>query len=307
MIFIDPNTSKLVSAKRAFHEGMRGFVETRITKALNSYSCDCKARDFFQHIISDKLDDILIGKPGELLKVNEDLLPYIRSSSEVKKAIKYVFHYDTFTTKATSRYDAYQLAESLDIRTCPYCNRNYTSTVKTKKGKKLTRPQFDHYFDKATYPLLALSFYNLIPCCSICNTGIKKTTSMSLEEHLHPYLDDEIEEIRFTYYYSNDTESGYRLKVSADNSDKARNTIRDFALEEIYNAHAGELEDLIRTKQYFSDRYLSILRSSLLKDVETTKEDLYRIVFGTEYDTNRFVNRPFSKFKSDILKELGII
>ena len=307
MIFIDPNTSRLVEAKRAFLEGMRSLVEKRITKAINSFSSDCKEKDFFQHTIPDKLDDILIGKPGELLEVNEELLPYINSSSDIEKTIKYVFHYDTFTTKATSRYDAYQLAESLDIRTCPYCNRNYTSTVKTKKGKKLTRPQFDHYFDKATYPLLALSFYNLIPCCSICNTGIKKTTSMSLEEHLHPYLDDEIEEIRFTYYYSNDTESGYRLKVSADNSDKARNTIRDFALEEIYNAHAGELEDLIRTKQYFSDRYLSILRSSLLKDVETTKEDLYRIVFGTEYDTNRFVNRPFSKFKSDILKELGII
>jgi len=67
------------------------------------------------------------------------------------------------------------------------------------------------------------------------------------------------------------------------------------------------LQPLIKTRQYFSDRYLSILSSNLLKNVIVSREDLYRIVFGTEYDTTNFENRPFSKFKSDILKELGII
>ena len=35
------------------------------------------------------------------------------------------------------------------------------------------RPQFDHWFPKKKYPLLAISFYNLIPCCTYCNSSVK--------------------------------------------------------------------------------------------------------------------------------------
>lgn len=59
-------------------------------------------------------------------------------------------------------------AQRIGVTTCPYCNRSYIFT----SSKSGTRPQYDHYFPKSKYPYLALSMYNLIPCCSICN-GLK--------------------------------------------------------------------------------------------------------------------------------------
>jgi len=160
--------------------------------------------------------------------------------------------------------------------------------------------------DKGTNPLLAISFFNLIPSCAICNSGIKGTKAMNLREYLHPYLDNDIDNIRFTYRLSKD-KHGHRIVIKTPDTSKAKKTVELFALEEIYNSHTGELLDLLQTKQHFSEKYLSILDSNLLKGVIVSKEEMYRIVFGTEFHSENFINRPFSKFKNDILKELGII
>src|SRR5690606_28834361 len=90
----------------------------------------------------------------------------------------------------------YWLANLLDQHTCTYCNREYIFIYK-KKGKGMV-PQFDHWFAKKDYPLLALSFYNLIPSCATCNT-IKSSTPFNLRDHLHPYIDKNISS---TYSFS---------------------------------------------------------------------------------------------------------
>ena len=308
MLHINPNTPKNIKARRAFHAGMLDFVFKRIDKVdeLDGVNTAVIQR-FFENHVFDLIDDLLIGKPDRLIQISNHLNPFIDFSSDIRKGIEYVFSYDIFIKKAKTRFDAYKLADSLDVRTCTYCNRNYTNTVIRKNGEKLTRPQFDHYFDKASHPVIAISFYNLIPSCSICNSSIKGTHKMTLSDYMHPYIDNNSNDIRFTYKYSLESKSGLRIKVKTPLASKASNTVEAFAIEEVYNSHTGELLDLIKTRQYFSDKYLSILSSNLLRDVIVSKEDLYRIVFGTEYDSINFMNRPFSKFKSDILKELGII
>src|SRR5690606_37151236 len=52
------------------------------------------------------------------------------------------------------------LSTELNVKTCPYCNRQYTFTI--EKGTKNIRPEFDHFHSKSEFPYLALSFYNLI-------------------------------------------------------------------------------------------------------------------------------------------------
>jgi len=308
MLYLNANTPKFIKAKKAFYEGMLDFVLQRIDwiKPRTKVNSPFVMRLFDNHVL-DHLDDILIGNPAKLIEISDYLKPFIDNIPDFKTAVEYVFNYKIFISHAEYRYDAYNLAESLDVRTCTYCNRNYTNTVIKNDGKKLTRPQFDHYFDKASHPVLAISFFNLIPSCSICNSSIKGTHKMTLNDYNHPYIDNALSDIRFTYKFSVKTKSGLMVKVITPTPSKAKNTVDAFAIEQVYNSHTGELLDLLRTKQYFSDRYLSILKSNLLRNVIVSKEDLYRIVFGTEYDETNFVNRPFSKFKSDILKELGII
>ncbi|CCH01377.1 hypothetical protein FAES_3369 [Fibrella aestuarina BUZ 2] len=308
MLHLPANSLKIMKAKRSFHKGMFDFILKRIDKIDNIRNINNEImKTIFSNLINDNIDDILIGTPDKLIEVNKQLAPFVTFYPDLRIGIEYVFNYDLFITKAKNRYDAYDLAESLDINTCTYCNRNYTSTVITEGGEKLVRPQFDHYFDKGTNPLLAVSFYNLIPCCSICNSSIKGTAKFNLDDHLHPYFDNKISDIRFTYEYSNSSKSGLKIKIITQNPSKEKNTVEAFALEQIYNSHIGELLNLIKTRQYFSDRYLSILTSNLLRGVHISREDLYGIIFGAEYDSINFINRPFSKFKYDILKELGII
>ena len=128
---------------------------------------------------------------------------------------------------------------------------------------------------------------------------------MNINEHLHPYIDDEIDNIGFTYIYKNDHD--IEIKVKTPNNTKTEKTVETFAIEKVYNAHPSELRDMLRTREYFSDKYLSILQSHVLNNQISSKEELYRLAFGSELKNDNFVNRPLSKFKHDILKELGII
>lgn len=76
--------------------------------------------------------------------------------------------------------------EKLNIRTCPYCNRQYTFTLKpSQKGDPNTSPEFDHFYPKSDYPTLAICFYNLVPSCHCCNHG-KSTKQLNT----NPYFDE---------------------------------------------------------------------------------------------------------------------
>jgi 5-methylcytosine-specific restriction endonuclease McrA len=63
------------------------------------------------------------------------------------------------------QYSAYHLILDLGITVCPYCNRNFIFNSTKKRTS-----HFDHFFPESKYPFLAMSFYNLVPSCSTCNT-----------------------------------------------------------------------------------------------------------------------------------------
>lgn len=92
-----------------------------------------------------------------------------------------------------TKYGAYIFVKTLDLKTCPYCNRNYTFAVDENSGK--LRPEIDHFYPKSIYPFLAMSFYNLIPSCSICNHTKKDKVKLDL---LNPY-ELKKNDFKFTY------------------------------------------------------------------------------------------------------------
>lgn len=320
MLHINPNNSIIKKAEIQYHKAMLDFVKDRIklipsksTELLNKISDRNKVVQFFNMYIVPSLDIILIGKPSNIRGINAYIYfklngEFFDIKSDVEIGMKYAFNYENFVSKDTKPFNAYSLAELLNINTCPYCNRNYTNTVIClADGRKIARPQFDHYFDKGTYPLLSLSFYNLIPSCSICNSSIKGSTPMRLNTHLHPYIDNEIDNFQFSYSYDINVKSGLKIEIRTPSNPKIKDTLDVFAIEEIYNSHTDILYDLLKIKRSFSNRYLDILESNLLQGVIVSRQEMYRIVFGAEYDSDYFINRPFSKFKKDILTELGVV
>ncbi|MTC48948.1 hypothetical protein GKR59_04705 [Providencia alcalifaciens] len=119
-----------------------------------------------------------------------------RNNHEFKKyffrEIKNVINYGSFSDKSKS-YNAYTLCSKSKLRTCPYCNHSYSIT--TYSADRGFRPSLDHFYDKASYPHLGLSLYNLVPSCSSCNSSLKNTINFFKNEHLHPFFDNE--EIQF--------------------------------------------------------------------------------------------------------------
>lgn len=91
----------------------------------------------------------------------------IPKDSEIK-ACKELFKYRCLNYKKGGQKEstAYWLQRQLGVKVCPYCNRMYTTTV---FGKNNIRPDFDHFYPKSKYPYLAVSLFNLIPSCSMCN------------------------------------------------------------------------------------------------------------------------------------------
>jgi hypothetical protein len=69
-----------------------------------------------------------------------------------------------------------------------------------------------------------------------------------------------------------------------------------------------ELKDIMDFRDNYPDNYLMELMG-LLKDAQIntptlTRKDIYRMLFGVEYDDDKHLDRPFGKMKNDILKEI---
>lgn len=323
MLFLDDAKKNIIKAKEAHFSNVSKYL-----KQHQKPKCDVTQ---FIHD-KDNLKTLICGLPVDIEQLNESFyknckgysikgyrsfigLPdykigkIISPTKELTKRykafhedIKTIINYEKWFIKSNKHYD-YELASLLDMNTCTYCNRSYTHTKKTVDNKKLMRPQFDHWFPKSTYPLLALSFYNLIPSCSICNSSVKGDTKFNLSEFTHPYMTNILDDFKFTYeYWTALNELKIRTKSSNPNIQR---TLNGMGTENIYNTNLSELEDLLKLKQAYSKNYIKSLRT--IGGINMSENEIYRLAFGTELDSKDFHKRPMSKFKYDILKELEII
>ncbi|MDD2383500.1 MAG: hypothetical protein PHN18_04875 [Sulfurospirillaceae bacterium] len=248
------------------------------------------------------LEEVITAKPEKL----HEIAMHYKGNHKFDMMIK---AYKKFTVKVDDdTYDAYKLAKDLNVTVCPYCNRNYTFTVRSKNGS--TRPQFDHFYDKATYPILALSFYNLIPSCPTCNTSIKGRKEFSLTTHVHPYVDGFDDKACFSlhvkessFYYD---EKGFDLELNSNDA-KAQKNIKDFALEEIYKNHKDIVLELIQKSVMYNESYIEELMQNYEGTLFKNEEDLLRLIFGGYISDEDLDKRPLSKLTKDILEQLEII
>lgn len=251
------------------------------------------------------LQDVLIGTPDVLNKIKSKF-----SSAKEIKSIKSLFNYDAFIKKGSDDtfgfYNAYHLAENLDIQTCVYCNRLYTKTIITDTRKFIARPTLDHWFKKSDYPLLALSFYNLVPSCNVCNSSVKGSTGFSLNQIFHPFYKhtNEHKTMKMKFSFTLEDHLNAQSKIVTRNK-FSENSIKAMKLDEIYKTHSEEIRELIYLKKAYSDSYLSSLRS-LLK-INLSSEEVYRLAFGVYFEDENLIKRPLSKLKKDILIELGVV
>jgi hypothetical protein len=247
------------------------------------------------------LEDIILAKPNKL----DEIVQWANNFSYNFKFIEIA--YNNFIKKK-KEYDAYDLAKKLNINTCPYCNMNSTYTIIKKDNVKIIRPEFDHFYDKATNPILALSFYNLIPSCHICNSTLKGTDKFTSKTHINPYESAinskfKLEISDSTFYNSTD---GFNIRFKSDNI-KENNNIKSFKLNTLYQNHKDIVLELIQKEVIYNDSYLDELMTNYEGTLFKNKEDLQRLITGGYISDIDLGKRPLSKLIKDISEELELI
>lgn len=240
----------------------------------------------------------------------------------VKNAIKAIFNYDTEETTSFTRREngavAYRHAKRLAISACPYCNAQFTFTIRNKRIK--TRPEFDHFLNKGRYPYLALSFYNLIPSCSLCNSGgLKGQKPFSIATHLHPFIDN-IEglyefrtKIAAVDFLVNGDDFSLKLQPCAGVSKLARSraekSIGVFAIEDRYSFHKDYAGEILTKAYVYNNSTIEALFAAF--DIGghrlfTSRAEIKELIMGNFLHPDRFHKRILSKLTKDIAEEFGL-
>lgn len=293
--------------------------------------------------LKDSYAQVLIGSPEELryvIKEIKQLTGGHKFSQKTYQKMKLVFNYDSFSKRSPgekgTNWGGYLLTEKLGVGLCPYCNRQYVTSLRISQPRKKgtpkslregqTRATLDHFYDKGRYPYLAISLYNLIPSCKVCNSDFKGSQEMCSQKYLHPYEDGFGSNARFTVipkaspgragqpydvtsllggndrfqigirYISTDLEFNQRAERNADL----------FKLVDLYNFHKEEVRELLQKTQHYSEDYIDIILSQS-GSLFNSREEVARFVVGNYPREENYGRRSLAKFTADIAEELGLL
>jgi len=313
MISIDPKIFSF--AKKQHKRGLGDYVN----RTINNLSLSDTNQKILNSFLLNNTEKILIGDMSQLMTLNGQLNDLINEKDLLKKDLSKVFNYKSIRDREDHLYNIYRLSQNLKIEICPYCNRNYTTShhykIKANNNERIKYifPAFDHFKSQKDYPLLALSFYNLLPTCSICNSNIKNSIEVALR---HPYNQDYITNYYHFDFIANDydtligkdenleIEIKFKEGISEMNKKEIENTLFFFNTKDTYEMnHKSLIKDIINKKLTYSDKYLEELQNTY----GIKFEDAYKILFETHFEDEKLHKNPFSKIKKDIYSKLDNI
>lgn len=191
------------------------------------------------------------------------------------------------------------LIKSLDVNVCPYCNRNYIYS----SGKTHTC-QLDHYYPKGKYPILAVSFYNLIPVCASCNLSKKET---NFEFYPHTETDvDELLKFSFEFEGLNYLKDKQDIRVTTiPQKRKYIKQIKKLGLGELYQKHNDVVQEIIRKNQLNSTTYIHSLYEEN-KNIFESESEVENMVYSNYLGDDEVGLRSLGKLTRDIVEELKL-
>ena len=164
----------------------------------------------------------------------------------------------------------------------------------------------DHFISRRKYPIFALSLYNLVPSCNVCNL-VKGKHEVSVSP-FNQALDDSY----MTFQSSGSILAGdLAVKLEPGNKDMAQN-INLLRLQEAYEIHKDDLIELMELQEAYPEsqvyeicKVINEERISAGKP-ELKESDIRDMVFGKQMPYEEYGKKPLTKFRHDILKELHI-
>ncbi len=250
----------------------------------------------FKSIFDCELSDLLYGSFEKLEEIKNRLGEM--SDDEVKN----LFNYETKFQPIISKF----FEENVEVHTCYYCNIDAINVFNNFKGESKNGFTLDHVFDKATYPYLALSLYNFVPSCYVCNSKLKRSQQIDNVSPTSTSFDFD-ERVKFKTFMENENlqievNQDFSLLLKEDFSDIYKKYIKVFDLDGRYEYHKYKVIEMINKRKEYPDSRIKELAQLTKKTNEEVKQDL----FGEYLFEDDLHKRPLSKLIKDISKELGL-
>lgn len=261
-------------------------------------------------ILGYNLKEILCGSFEKLLEIKTQHGTKFKDDKKIKR----LFNYDKQSTKnfkplisklqpKISKF----FEQYVEVHTCYYCNIEFINTFKQHNETK-NAFTLDHVLEKATYPFLALSLYNLVPSCYTCNSKIKDSKIEFDKFSPTNQNFDFTEKVKFKIFLQNpnlqiEKENDFFVKLIENFSNQYDAYIKSLNLDDRYEYHKYKVMDLIKKRRDYPDSRLKELSILTGKTEEEIKQDL----FGVYLHNKDLHKRPLSKLTKDILEQLEIV
>ncbi|MEK4593134.1 MULTISPECIES: hypothetical protein [unclassified Bacillus (in: firmicutes)] len=189
---------------------------------------------------------------------------------------------------------------SLEIRVCPYCNRQYITTYNKDNNLRSTS-DLDHFYPKAVFQLYSLTLFNYIPACSICNSRFKKARKLKILYLYEKVIEDPVTfKVKPTTTYNinsligntDDFDLVLEVNDNCANNDEIQGHIEMFSLEEVYQSHKDFVQELLYKRIAYSSAYKGMTEK--LVKTELSEEEFNLFLFGITGDDKDLLNKPLS-------------
>jgi hypothetical protein len=267
------------------------------------------------------LEKLLVAPFGELVKIAKEfknLLDAVGSDARrnaIKAQLKDLFKYDEYYQSHKIAPFFMEHAEEMKLHTCHYCNMAYINTfdyVDDSGGTKKKKSHFDldHVLEKADYPILAFSLFNVIPSCPICNERMKRDKALAKSQRLLKKFSPSSGAFQFDRNVSMElmpiggiikrpfmkNRDAYELDFECHADKSYRKYVKIFRLKERYNYHKVEALRLKDLKMRYPATNVANIASMLGLTFDEVNEDIFGLRFVKEE------HRCFEKLRRDMLK-----
>lgn len=308
---------KLYEDKFSDYEELERYVEMLKKIVAEEKGFVIKEELFLDYKINEieKLRNLMqkVGKKKSVLEVC-----FVKLKIPKKYLPHKLFDYNKLYKK--ENWNRHKLLSLIGIEVCPYCQRNYISNYEEdEENNKKTTGTLDHFYPKAHYPFLALSLYNFVPSCHVCNSVFKVTGDV--RNSVYPY-EESFDELGVKFRTSKETidaileknsdffvEIDYKNLEDKEKKEKVENSIKNLGLDKVYKkSHNQYIQDLLYTVKKYPESYLGtcgeIFRND--KNNEEQLKEYFKDIVKEPYRKRIENGEPLAKLTKDILEEFEI-
>lgn len=268
-----------------------------------------------------RLSELLVCGASVLMTENTRLLShYGLNTLQNIAVIKLAFDYKKYDADISSDIRGYFREKEL-VKFCPYCNTKPATHNVNAAGEVVDSYQLDHFYDKARYPLLSYSLFNLVPSDHTCNVTNKGVTEFTDDYHINPHVAGFTDQIKFIPVGLNadyDVEqieldileaegSDLYLKINGNNEpDLEQGDLGNLNVFKIRSKHLGEnhrartILKTLNTNNSYQKHIKKYLQRLTGLDIKDSYKKWYEKELNVCFDSSNFNDKAYSKFSRDI-------